>query len=179
LPKSKLVVADPKIGKSTMYELDDDQFRIFKGLKIGSSVDGSSISIEGSLKVTGGSDHSGFPMRSDVLGGAKKYVLLTKGIGFREKKKGLKKRKLVRGNTITDEIYQINAILTSPPKKETSKKVSDETENSSIPKEKSTTNQEETIKEKSSEKNIISSPEEEKTDIKTPDKEPISSEKAK
>lgn len=162
-----------------MYELNDDQFRIFKGLKIGSSVDGSSISIEGSIKVTGGSDHSGFPMRSDVLGGAKKYVLLTKGIGFKEKRKGLKKRKLVRGNTITDEIYQINAIIISQPEKKTSKKVSSETINPSITKEKSTTEQEETIKEESSEKNIISSPEEEKTDIKTSDKKPISSEKSK
>ena len=160
-----------------MYELTDDQFRIFKGLKIGNSVDGSSISIEGSLKVTGGSDHSGFPMRSDILGGAKKYVLLTKGVGFRDNKKGLKKRKLVRGNTITDEIYQINAILTSPPKQKDSKKVSTETKKSSIPTEKSS-NEQKAIKEESSEKNVTSSNEEEKTDIKTSDKETISSEKA-
>lgn len=162
MPKSKLVVADPKIGKSTMYELTADQFRIFKGLKIGNSVDGSSINIEGSLKVTGGSDHSGFPMRSDVLGGAKKYVLLTKGVGFREKMKGLKKRKLVRGNTITDEIYQINVILTSSPKKKDSQKVSTETKKSS--------NEQEAIKEESSEKNVTSSAKEEKTDITTSEK---------
>ncbi len=117
-----------------MYELTDDQFRIFKGLKIGSTIDGSSVSIEGSLKITGGSDHSGFPMRSDILGGAKKYVLLTKGVGFRAKEKGLKKRKLVRGNTITDEIYQINAILTSKPEKKVSK-VSSETETTIKPEE--------------------------------------------
>lgn len=179
MSKSKLVVADPKIGKSTTYELNDDQFRIFKGLKIGSSIDGSSISVEGTLKVTGGSDHSGFPMRSDVLGGAKKYVLLTKGVGFKEKKKGLKKRKLVRGNTITDEIYQINAVLTSQTNKKTSTKVSTKTKNTSIPAEISTTKKEEIIKEESSEKNVTPSNEEEKTDIKTPDNEPISSEKAK
>ncbi len=51
-------------------------------------------------------------MRGDVMGGVKKYVLMTKGVGFRTGAgEGQKKRKLVRGNTITDEIYQINAIL--------------------------------------------------------------------
>lgn len=117
MPKSKLIVADPKIGKSTMYEMDDDQSRIFKGLKIGSEVDGSTVGVEGTIKITGGSDSAGFPMRSDVLGGVKKYVLLTKGVGFRTKEKGLKRRKLVRGNTVTDEIYQINAVLISKPEK--------------------------------------------------------------
>ena len=115
--KSKLIVADPDSGKSTMYEMNDDQFRVFKGLKIGGKLDGSTVGVEGTLKITGGSDSAGFPMRSDVLGGVKKYVLLTKGVGFRTNEKGLKRRKLVRGNTITEEIYQINAVLTSKPKK--------------------------------------------------------------
>jgi len=115
--KSKLIVADPKNGKSIMYELNDDQFRAFKGLKIGSDIDGSTVSVEGKLTITGGSDHGGFPMRSDVLGGVKKYVLLTKGVGFRSTERGIKRRKLVRGNTITEEIYQINALLTSKPTK--------------------------------------------------------------
>jgi|TARA_B100001971_G_scaffold205505_1_gene223054 small subunit ribosomal protein S6e len=115
--KSKLIVADPKNGKSIMYELTDDQFRVFKGLKIGSDIDGSPVNVEGKLTITGGSDHGGFPMRNDVLGGVKKYVLLTKGVGFRSTVKGLKRRKLVRGNTITEEIYQINALLTSKPTK--------------------------------------------------------------
>jgi|TARA_B100001964_G_C14147380_1_gene560325 small subunit ribosomal protein S6e len=121
--KSKLIVADPKNGKSTMYELNDDQFRIFKGLKIGNEIDGSSVNVEGKLTITGGSDNGGFPMRSDVLGGVKKHVLLSKGIGFRSNQKGIKRRKLVRGNTITEEIHQINAILISkPPKKSPTKK---------------------------------------------------------
>ena len=38
----------------------------------------------------------------------RKYVLLTKGVGLKDTEKGLRKRKLVRGNTISDEIYQLN-----------------------------------------------------------------------
>jgi small subunit ribosomal protein S6e len=122
--KSKLIVADPGTGKSTMYELTDDQFRVFRGLKIGNDVDGSAVAIEGKIRITGGSDSAGFPMRSDVRGGVKKHVLLTKGVGLRDKGQGLKRRKMVRGNTITDDIYQINSVLISKPpeKKATSKK---------------------------------------------------------
>jgi small subunit ribosomal protein S6e len=50
-------------------------------------------------------------MRADVLGGVKKYVLLTRGTGLRKAEKGERRRKLVRGNTITEEIYQVNAVL--------------------------------------------------------------------
>ena len=56
----------------------------------------------------GGSDKSGVPMRPDVHGPARKYVLLSKGVGLKDTEKGLRKRKLVRGNTISDEIYQLN-----------------------------------------------------------------------
>ena len=45
MAKSKLIVADPKNGKSIMYELTDDQFRVFKGLKIGSDIDGSPVNV--------------------------------------------------------------------------------------------------------------------------------------
>jgi small subunit ribosomal protein S6e len=48
-------------------------------------------------------------MRRDTLGGGKNYILLTRGVGYRTKEEGAKRRKLVRGNTITEETYQINA----------------------------------------------------------------------
>ena len=39
---------------------------------------------------------------------ARKYVLMTKGVGLNEAEKGERVRKLIRGNTISEEIYQIN-----------------------------------------------------------------------
>jgi len=111
VPGVKLIVSDPESGKATMYELKDEQAQVFRGMRIGDKVDGGIVGIEGEMKITGGSDRAGFPMRADVLGGVKKYVLLTKGVGFRSKVKGMKKRKMVRGNTITDDIYQINVVL--------------------------------------------------------------------
>ncbi len=109
----KIVIADSKTGKSQSLELKDQQAQPLLGLRIGDELDGSLMGLNGKLKISGGSDTAGFPMRSDVMGGVKKYVLMTKGTGFRTRaSEGQKKRKLVRGNTITDEIYQINAVLT-------------------------------------------------------------------
>jgi small subunit ribosomal protein S6e len=111
LPTFKLIVSDKETGKSSVYELKDPQARALVGLKIGDEIDASVLGIQGKIKITGGSDRAGFPMRSDVMGGVKKYVLLSKGVGFKPKNKGERKRKLVRGNTITEDIYQINAVI--------------------------------------------------------------------
>jgi small subunit ribosomal protein S6e len=109
----KVVIADPKSGKSQSTEVKDQQAQPLLGLKIGDEIDGSLVGMEGSrIRITGGSDKAGFPMRQDIAGGVKKYVLMTRGTGFRTNAgEGQKKRKLVRGNTITDEIYQVNAAV--------------------------------------------------------------------
>jgi small subunit ribosomal protein S6e len=107
----KVVVGDPKTRKSQSIEIKDPQAQTLLGLRIGDEVDASVIGLQGKIKITGGSDKAGFPMRADVSGGVKKYVLMTKGVGFRKgADRGTKKRKLVRGSTITDEIYQVNAV---------------------------------------------------------------------
>ena len=105
----KLVVSDPKTGKSEAQEIKDAGAQQLVGRKVGEVIDGASIGVAGKLMITGGSDRAGFPMRGDTLGGGKNYVLLTLGGGYRTKEEGIKKRKLVRGNTITEETYQVNA----------------------------------------------------------------------
>lgn len=121
LPTFKLIVSDKETGKSSVYELKDPQSRALVGLKIGDEIDASVLGIKGRIKITGGSDRAGFPMRSDVMGGVKRYVLLTKGIGFKPKNKGERRRKLVRGNIITEDIYQVNAVLVKEKGKEVAK----------------------------------------------------------
>ena len=106
----KLVISDAKTGKSEVLELKDSAAQVFVGHRIGDTVDATSAGYPSKVKVTGGSDRAGFPMRADISGGVKRYVLLTRGIGFRTAEEGEKRRKLVRGNTVTDEIYQINAV---------------------------------------------------------------------
>ncbi|TLY07556.1 MAG: 30S ribosomal protein S6e, partial [Thaumarchaeota archaeon] len=67
----KLVVSDAK-GKSIAQELKDRAAQPLLGSRIGSVIDASVIGVAGGkLKVTGGSDKSGTPMRADVHGGVK------------------------------------------------------------------------------------------------------------
>ena len=103
----KLTISD-KTGKSISKEVKEADANPLLGLEIPAEADASIVGLSGKLTITGGSDKSGVPMRSDVHGLARKYVLLTKGVGLKDTEKGLRKRKLVRGNTISDEIYQLN-----------------------------------------------------------------------
>ncbi|MEM3292421.1 MAG: S6e family ribosomal protein, partial [Saccharolobus sp.] len=59
----------------------------------------------------GGSDNSGFPMRSDVTGAAKRKIILSSPPGFYPKEDGERRRKTIRGNVISQEIVQINTII--------------------------------------------------------------------
>ena len=59
-----------------MSELKDKQAQPLVGLKIGDVFDGTVLGLGGKIRITGGSDKSGVPMRQDVHGGVKKYVLL-------------------------------------------------------------------------------------------------------
>jgi small subunit ribosomal protein S6e len=110
LAQFKLIISDPRSTKSEVLEVKNATAQIFMGRKIGEIIDASTAGFKGKLKITGGSDRAGFPMRQDVLGGVKRYVLMTRGVGFKNASEGEKRRRLVRGNTVTEEIYQINAV---------------------------------------------------------------------
>lgn len=91
------------------------------GKKVGETFAADFLGLDGyTLKITGGSDKAGVPMRSDIEGPGRKELVLTKGIGFsgklrgRKKKRkakpheGVRKRKIVRGNTVSADTVQIN-----------------------------------------------------------------------
>jgi len=107
LTNFKLTVSDVK-GKSITKELKDSDANKLLGLQLGNETDASVVGLQGKLKLTGGSDKSGVPMRSDIHGSARKYILLTKGVGLQAAEIGQRVRKLMRGNTVSEEIYQIN-----------------------------------------------------------------------
>ncbi len=118
----KVVISDSK-GNSINQEIKDKSAQPLVGSKIGDIMDSSVFGFkDGKIKITGGSDKSGTPMRSDLHGGVRKYILMTNGVGARNLDPGERKRKLVRGNLITEEIYQLNCQLidsTLPEKEKT------------------------------------------------------------
>ncbi|MEM2543905.1 MAG: 30S ribosomal protein S6e [Nitrososphaerota archaeon] len=126
-PGPRLVLSEPSTGKAQTIQLTPQQFSLFIGKKIGDELDGSILGKSGfKIRITGGTDVDGFPMRPDVSGPRKVRVLLSGGVGFhprekppskrnkkrnRRKKEGLRKRVTVRGNMISEAIAQINAVL--------------------------------------------------------------------
>ncbi|MCD6235998.1 MAG: hypothetical protein J7J94_03290 [Thaumarchaeota archaeon] len=129
----RLVLSNPEDGTAKTIELDPKVFTLFVGKKIGDELDGSIIGLKGyKIRITGGTDRDGFPMRPDVSGARRVRILLSGGVGFKplekppskkkkrrqkRRKKGLRRRKTVRGNVISDAIAQINAVMV-PVKKE-------------------------------------------------------------
>jgi small subunit ribosomal protein S6e len=118
-------------GRSYNMSISGNNQSQFLGKKIGDVVDGIFVG-EGEktlagykLEITGGSDKTGTPMRSDLIGGARQSILVTASTGFKghdlvhkakggEKKRfrykpdGLRMRRYFRGNTITQDTRQIN-----------------------------------------------------------------------
>jgi len=111
----RIVISEPSSGKSFQTELAKDKEAQLMGKKIGQSLDGNLIGAAGyTFELTGGSDGSGFPMKKDTQGPARKFSLMSKGVGFKDAKKGERRRKHIRGNTYSSEIVQINAKVTTP-----------------------------------------------------------------
>jgi small subunit ribosomal protein S6e len=112
----KLVISEGI--ESHQMEVEATHSKKLIGLKIGDEFDASQVGLEGyTLKLTGGSDKNGFPMKRDVEGPRRIKSLLSGGIGFKPKIKGQRRRKTVRGNTVSDDIVQINTIVAKKGKK--------------------------------------------------------------
>ncbi|MCW4031187.1 MAG: 30S ribosomal protein S6e [Candidatus Bathyarchaeota archaeon] len=118
MAKFKVIVSDPEVGTSRIVELEEARAAPLIGRKIGEVVDGSVVDLPAhKLKITGGSDRDGVPMRPNVHGGVRRNVVLSGGVGFNPEDKGERRRKTVRGNVVTDEIVQINTKIIEKPKK--------------------------------------------------------------
>jgi len=115
-------IGDPTSGKTFKTKVTKQNANQLLGKKIGDEMDGIFVGLPGyKLRITGGSDSDGFPMRPELNSSRRSQLLLTKSIGFRsqriERKKGkkyisvergLRKRKRVCGNVISPKTIQIN-----------------------------------------------------------------------
>ena len=105
----RVVVNDAKNGKSYQVQVSGHHANSLIGKKIGDEVDGIFISLPGyKLNITGGTDKDGFAMRADLPGMSCRRLLISEGKGFKATEKGMRKKKSVRGNTVNQDIVQIN-----------------------------------------------------------------------
>jgi len=111
-----LIISDPKTGTSQKVELEDAMMNPLIGRRIGDIMEGTIANMAGyQIKLTGGTDKDGIPMRPDVHGGVKGRYILSGGVGYKPKRKGERKRVVVRGNTVTAETTFLNFTIVEKP----------------------------------------------------------------
>lgn len=89
---TRIVISDPEEGKAYQIEPEESQFESLIGLSIGDRFEGDRIGLpDYELKVTGGSDEEGFPMRGDVRGEGRTRAVFSGGSGYNPSKEGLRK----------------------------------------------------------------------------------------
>ncbi len=105
----KVVINDSKSGNTFQRELEAGKKPQLMGKKIGDALEGALIGLPGyELKITGGSDSDGAPMRFDVPSTRRLNIVISKGPGVRHLKRGTKLKKRVTGNAISDRTAQLN-----------------------------------------------------------------------
>ncbi|KAK8220375.1 putative 40S ribosomal protein S6-B [Phyllosticta capitalensis] len=98
----KLNVSYPANGTQKLIEIEDERkLRVFMDRRMGQEVPGDSVGDEFKgyvLKITGGNDKQGFPMKQGVMHPTRVRLLLGEGHScYRPRRTGERKRKSVRG----------------------------------------------------------------------------------
>ncbi len=123
----KIVLSDPKGKRAYNIEIEESNKAILIGRKVGEAVSGKDLGLSGyEIRITGGCDKDGTPIKKGVAGAGRTRVLIGKGQGYRQKEKGVIKRKLVRGDTVSDDIVQVNAVVSKRGKKPLEKLLSNQ-----------------------------------------------------
>ena len=105
----KLTINDK--AKSYKKVVQEPEANSFIGLKIGDTISGDIVGISGyEFIINGGSDKTGCPMHKGVGGSDRAKRII-------RKKNGCGVRKSVMGNTISEDISQINLMVSKKGKK--------------------------------------------------------------
>ena len=108
----KIVYSDKKTGKTAQIDVEKEREALLLGRKIDEIIDGSAIGLEGyKLKITGLSDSMGTPSRKEIEGTRKARPLLGRAPGIRSAKSGFRRKKLIRGNTVSADTSQVNTVI--------------------------------------------------------------------
>jgi small subunit ribosomal protein S6e len=106
----KLVISEKE--KSIARTVGDPQAAGFLGKRIGETIGGELLGATGyTFRITGGTDKSGFPLRPDVPGARQTRLFVGDGFGFEAPRRGMRRRRTFRGNTVSEDTVQINLIV--------------------------------------------------------------------
>ncbi|HIH86566.1 MAG TPA: 30S ribosomal protein S6e [Methanosarcinales archaeon] len=108
----RIIVSDGNTGLAHQVEISGGHANGFIGKSIGDVVSGDAVGLPGySLKIKGGTDKGGFPMRRGLPGSPRRKILVTGGVGFNSLVKGMRRRKTMRGEEISSDVSQINVLV--------------------------------------------------------------------
>lgn len=112
----KLNIAFPATGCQKLIEFEDEKkLRTFFDKRMGQEVDASPLGDEWKnyvLRITGGNDKQGFPMKQGVLTNGRVRLLLSKGHScFRPRRTGDRRRKSVRGCIVDANLAVLSLVV--------------------------------------------------------------------
>ncbi len=108
----RIVVSDSKSTQAYQVVVSGAAANKLIGKNIGDTVSGDVAGLAGyTLKITGGTDKDGFPMRGDLPGPGRRKILVAGGVGYKPKADGVKKRKSMRGKEISSDTAQVNTVI--------------------------------------------------------------------
>lgn len=111
----KLNIAHPTNGTQKMYEIEHKAELKLYGRKVGDQFNGELIDEKFTgyvFEITGGDDAQGFPMSRKYLTPNRVRPLLKKGdVGYRCRRRGVRKRKSVRGAIVSEDINVLSLII--------------------------------------------------------------------
>mmetsp|Transcript_13799 Transcript_13799/g.18011 ORF Transcript_13799/g.18011 Transcript_13799/m.18011 type:complete len:246 (+) Transcript_13799:135-872(+) len=119
----KINIACPSSGMQKVMEIDDERrLQNLYDRRMAQEIDGSILGEEFDgyfLRISGGNDKQGFPMRQGVLTNTRVRILCKEGHkGYRQRRSGERKRKSVRGAVVGNDISVLNLVVTQVGEKE-------------------------------------------------------------
>lgn len=112
----KINIAAPTTGQQKVLEIDDEKrLQNLYERRMAQEIDGDVLGEEFAgyvLRISGGNDKQGFPMRQGVLTNTRVRLLCTKGHkAYRPRRAGERKRKSVRGCIVGQDISVLNLVV--------------------------------------------------------------------
>lgn len=112
----KINVSYPSKSAQKTFDIEEEQKIVpFVEKRMGAEIDATPLGEEWKgyvVKITGGNDKQGFPMKQGVLKPGRVKLLFKKGMGcYRERRGGMRKRKSVRGCIVGHDLAILNLVI--------------------------------------------------------------------